>query len=289
MKRNAPLLSAVALAAALFGAAQLAAAQDAATDNATDPNATGTTNTTAPLADDAPTTGGTAPDGSNTAAASASAESAPEPAPVDPVAQLAAPDYAVREAALEVLLTNDALTPELIAGWIRDRDRNADPETYHRLLGAMHHHALRRFAAELTQPGDPASLGIQHRPRPAGAVPGIAGPAVLVAGTLPGFPAHGVLRTGDLIIRFADEDVAEPAEGDGASFGKFIQQHHAGETVSIQVLRNGKPVTLAITLGSIKALQKIYTAQQPRVQGAFALRWEALRTELLEAEADPQP
>lgn len=67
-----------------------------------------------------------------------------------------------------------------------------------------------------------------------------------LTGVRAGSPAdRGGLRAGDVIVRFGGVDVT-----DIYSYTRAMQARKAGDVVQVEVLREGRPVTLAITLGT---------------------------------------
>lgn len=66
-----------------------------------------------------------------------------------------------------------------------------------------------------------------------------------LTGVRAGTPADlGGLKAGDVIVRFGDREVT-----DIYTYTDALNAHKPGDTVSVQVLRDGKPVSLTVTLG----------------------------------------
>ena len=79
-----------------------------------------------------------------------------------------------------------------------------------------------------------------------GSVPDFAftGPGVRVGGVMPGSPAEkGGLKEGDVMMKL---DAVEMASLQ--TFSDFLKTGKAGQTVSVQIVREGKPLTLSVTL-----------------------------------------
>jgi serine protease Do len=79
-----------------------------------------------------------------------------------------------------------------------------------------------------------------------GSVPDFAftGPGVRVGGVVPGSPAEkGGLKEGDVMVKLDATDMASLQ-----TFSDFLKTAKAGQTVSVQVVREGKPLTLSVTL-----------------------------------------
>jgi serine protease Do len=82
-------------------------------------------------------------------------------------------------------------------------------------------------------------LGMALRPTP----PDVAG--VLVAGVEPRSPAAvGGIRPGDVIVRFGGEEVGDPA-----SLVLMVTRAPVDEQVTIDVVRDGTPLTVTVEVG----------------------------------------
>jgi hypothetical protein len=68
---------------------------------------------------------------------------------------------------------------------------------------------------------------------------------VLVSHRVPGFPAYRMLRDGDLITAI-EERPGVPM--DSSSFTQAIQNFHAGQTITLRLLRNGAPLRVPVQL-----------------------------------------
>ncbi len=66
---------------------------------------------------------------------------------------------------------------------------------------------------------------------------------VRVTGTLPGYPAEGVLKPGDVILSV--NGVRTPTLED---FSRLMAKHRPGDTVTLTILRNGAKLNVSITL-----------------------------------------
>jgi len=79
-----------------------------------------------------------------------------------------------------------------------------------------------------------------------GSVPDFAftGPGVRVGGVVPGSPAEkGGLKEGDVMMKLDGVEMASLQ-----TFSDFLKTAKAGQTVSVSVMREGKPLTLSVTL-----------------------------------------
>ncbi len=164
-------------------------------------------------------------------------------------------DYRVRQEATRQLLLDESLTADqLDALYVASET----PEQRNRLLRVARHHMIRRLIeqnyGELRGSG---SMGLSHH------VVQVTGPdgqtqqtGVMVVMTLPGFPAYAMLDPGDVIVRFAGEDM--PQRMSPTQFQLLIRDHKAGEVIEIVVMRNGKPMTLDFQMSQGQALSEVY-------------------------------
>jgi S1-C subfamily serine protease len=69
---------------------------------------------------------------------------------------------------------------------------------------------------------------------------------VKLSGVTPGSPADAAgLLAGDVVVGLGDHDVA-----DLQGLTDALRAHRPGETVAVQVLREGDAVTVTVTLGN---------------------------------------
>jgi S1-C subfamily serine protease len=76
---------------------------------------------------------------------------------------------------------------------------------------------------------------------------------VLVTYVLPGSPAEGIMRPGDVLLAIdghpvADNMTVEFRKNDRTSAGYYVQKHQMGETVMMDAIRDGNPFTCNIRL-----------------------------------------
>ena len=79
-----------------------------------------------------------------------------------------------------------------------------------------------------------------------GSVPDFAfsGPGVRVSGVVAGSPAEKAgLKEGDVMMKLDAIDIPSLQ-----AFSDFLKTAKAGQTVSVQAVREGKPVTFSVTL-----------------------------------------
>ncbi|WP_245414445.1 DegQ family serine endoprotease [Mycoplana dimorpha] len=75
----------------------------------------------------------------------------------------------------------------------------------------------------------------------------------LVAGVIKGGPVdNGVIKTGDVIIRFAGKDVHEMRD-----LPRVVAESPVGQAVDVVVIREGKEITVKVTLGRLEDGEKL--------------------------------
>lgn len=202
--------------------------------------------------------------------------------------RLDSPDYATREAASAELLTGPLLDE---SRWLALFAQARSPEQRHRLLAAAEHQALTAMRLREFPQRGPGSLGMTHQVISPAQREHLGRAAILVLGTLPGFPAHAHLRPGDLIVAF-NEQTIEPEMTPNA-FPQMVQLTQAGQTVTLTVLRDGREQTLRMELAGFEPLARMYdgndTGSPPGLTARFALPWQQLRQHYLAAAAATAP
>ncbi|MBU4461000.1 MAG: PDZ domain-containing protein [Verrucomicrobia bacterium] len=84
-------------------------------------------------------------------------------------------------------------------------------------------------------------------------------PGIRIAYVFPGLAADRAgFRTGDVLVRFDGEPVRAPRPEDVLVFSQQVRQYRIGKTVPVDILRDGKPVTLQFTLA-----EAADTAEEP--------------------------
>jgi S1-C subfamily serine protease len=79
-----------------------------------------------------------------------------------------------------------------------------------------------------------------------GTVPDFAfpGPGARVGGVVPGSPAEKAgIKEGDVMMKLDATDLTGLQ-----SFSEFLKTAKAGQTVTVSIMRDGKPLTLSVTL-----------------------------------------
>lgn len=212
------------------------------------------------------------------------ASPAPAQSPMDLLAQLDAPDYPTRQAAMEQLLAGPDLTPRQ---WQELMAAADSPEQRHRILAAARHHLLRRLRQAEFPDRHNGSLGvIQHVPSPAEQQV-IGRPGIIVSSTLPGFPAYAHLRPGDLIIALNDVVIGENINDE--NFQSLVRMNEAGKQVTLRIVRDGQEIERSFALASLEALTRMYERTDVGLTARFEERWRQLRGELMNPSADAAP
>ena len=224
-------------------------------------------------------------------------------------AALADPDYAVREAAMAALLTDDTLSPEVLAEWV---PQATELEQRHRLLLLARHHTLRQLREQRFAPDGPGSMGVVQTvqdlpplaeveaPTDATDVDGGDGAetqpqapraCALVTRVLPGFPAAGRLRMHDRIIEVEGRPIPGPANA--AVFEVVMRQFAAGHELRLTVLRGDETLAVRIPLTNGRGLGAMYRPPTFELHDAYRDPWLETRDRLFAgllpvAPADPR-
>lgn len=208
--------------------------------------------------------------------------------PLDPsvvLGQLNEPDYAAREDATRRLLQDQTIPLDDLRALY---SRAETPEQRHRVMDVFRHHALRTMRERSFDETDAApAVGFSHEVLPAGSMPGIDGPAIHVSATLPGFPAHAFLESGDLIVSVDEQPL--PDEVVTERFTQVLQRYRAGQMITLGVVRRGERLRMQLRLAGMDALEQIYADNSPpSLRPPFLQQWTAMQTRLL-AEVLPPP
>jgi S1-C subfamily serine protease len=99
---------------------------------------------------------------------------------------------------------------------------------------------------------------------------------VLVISVYPRSPAEGVLRPGDIIMSVEQKDVAsdgtvEFRRNERTVFSERVQEFFIGDTIRLGVLRDGKPVTLAVKLTVPVNATRLVPRSQYDVQPSYVI------------------
>lgn len=186
-------------------------------------------------------------------------------------------DYRVRQAVTRRLLSDDALTQEDLNHLY---SLSTTPEQRHRLLRVARHHLVRRMMRErLGDQGGPGSMGLSHHVVQVTA-PGEAAPrtGVLVAMTLPGFPAYALLEPGDVIVDFAGEPI--PQNMTPAQFQQMIRTFQTGRQIGLTVVRDNVIEHVMFRLGHSQGLGEVYDTGGITLNEPYRSGWTALRSKM---------
>ena len=91
---------------------------------------------------------------------------------------------------------------------------------------------------------------------------------LVVADTVPGSPAAGILRRGDVILSIDGQPISRGADTLGPSMVDQLEALHAGATVAFEINRQGQDESIEVTLGSVldPSAQNVYAPDnQPSV------------------------
>lgn len=194
-------------------------------------------------------------------------------APADPLADLDAPDYAVRLAATESLLTDSTLTLDRVRQWLGG---DLSLEQRHRLLGVARHLIYRRVAQQADADAEPdpdkpaIALGIDFLPRQISALTPDEPQGAIVVRTLPGLPAHGRLRPDDRIVALNGKRLDE--QPDEMTLPKLLAELPVDQPVRLGVLRAGEPMTVSFSPARHAQLMALYDSRsglRPQARAAW--------------------
>jgi hypothetical protein len=146
-------------------------------------------------------------------------------------------------------------------------------------LAAEQRERLTRLAWERFASTPRAALGISFQ---RGFVGGMESGAV-IEGTFEGFDSHRVLKPGDTIYAMDDVRIHSMDEGK-----RVIQSREPGERVSLRVFRQGKPIIVRLTLGSLPDLDRRDQFANQRSLEPAVLR-DAFRLKLDRAMVNAKP
>jgi len=193
------------------------------------------------------------------------------------------PSYEVREDALGELLADDSIDEDAIAALLRQSET---AEQRHRLIAAAKHHVLRAAREADFGEGEHGSLGISNDAVNLVDPDGNKAGAVYVILTLPGFPGHAVLRSGDLIT--AIDGKPFPPDMSRDRFAAIIRSYEAGTRITLNVRRGEAEVAVTTTLASGAALEAMYDGATVEPTFRYAELWRLARADF-ETEMPPVP
>ncbi len=198
---------------------------------------------------------------------------------LDPLAGLASEDYETRCRATERLLRDDELEDAAVDDLYR---RATTDEQRQRLLNVARHHLIRRMCEKIfNRASEQGAVGIYHRQVAADALPQVDRPAIEVIQVMPGFPAYGVLRSGDVIVAVNGKPL--PLENITEHFQRLIQNKRRGEEITLTIQRDDERLERSFKLGSLQALKQVYLSDGVRLglRPPFREQWQARRDALI--------
>ncbi len=202
------------------------------------------------------------------------------------LAQLADTDFPTRQRATEQLLRDERLTAAAIEGLYA---KASSDEQRHRLLVVARHHLVREIMRREFEHKGRGFIGIGYQPTTWSDRSNRVRPAIAVTSTIPGFPGHAYLRTGDVIVGFEGHDVAGPHDqvAIGQAFKRLIESKRAGDKVALTLRRDGRDVVLDVHLASAGAL--VYDRRNGRLLPNVLKQWQRVRAALQAVEPRSSP
>jgi hypothetical protein len=201
------------------------------------------------------------------------------------IAALGDADFARRQAVMRKLLADESITPEQVAAQFAKAE---SVEQKHRLISLARHHLLRRArlrdfplpARVVAGQTIPGALGLTHGPVISEDLPQLKQSAVRVRRILPGFPAYSALEVGDLIVGIEGNPIPAgfSAEQISRHFGDAIQMVQAGQSVQLQIYREGKTLDVKVKLALHASLGGMY---QPELKTVYEREWDKFRADVL--------
>ncbi|MFI4859271.1 MAG: PDZ domain-containing protein [Phycisphaerales bacterium JB063] len=180
------------------------------------------------------------------------------------VEQLGDAEYRLRAEASAALMRDNTLDEDKIRGWLL---ADNDPERRRRLLAIAEHHIMRALIASMLQDlreGDPlpdrGAVGFSYDPLLPDNNPHGPGAGLIVLATMPGFPGHAYLQTGDIILAIDGRSTRSATVTSVRSWVQLeIGRNSEGDTISLTVYREGETFDVQVPCGSITALNEVYT------------------------------
>ncbi len=193
----------------------------------------------------------------------------------------------VRQQAMSDLMLREDLTDQQLGEALRAA---TGPEQRHRLTMV----AMQRFFARMNPSGAPVDEGtgsigididVRNIVRP-DQHPQIQHPAMLISRTRPGFPGFAVLRPGDLVLGVNGEPFADDL--DQTDFINAIQKYQVGQTMRLDVLRDGQRLEVPIKLDSLRRLQEVHARLADVPDPSMYAPWRIHLANLLDSD-EPDP
>lgn len=201
----------------------------------------------------------------------------------DPLADLDSPSYETRQRATELLLRDDTMTLDRVAGLYA---RATSSEQRHRLLAAARHHFLVALQDELFPPPGSGAIGMSHETVRVGDIAGLDTPAVHVLRTLPGFPGYAWLRVDDLIVAYEGQPLPDGLASTG--FTPLIEGKSRGDMIELTILRDGQRRTVRFELAGAAALGALFDSSNLDLRPPFLEQWQAVHDAITSGTPIPQ-
>jgi PDZ domain len=176
----------------------------------------------------------------------------------DLVTALGDADWATRNAATTELSSAPHATIDALISAVAEK--NLEPEQHLRLTNL----AWERFSRTPR-----AALGVSFQNNFVGGMES----GAVISGTIEGFDSQRVLKPGDTIYSMSEVRIHSMDDGK-----RVIQSHEPGERVTLRLFREGQPVIVRVTLGSMVELNSkdrdrgVRPAEPAVVRDAFRLR-----------------
>ncbi|MFG0248775.1 MAG: PDZ domain-containing protein [Phycisphaeraceae bacterium JB051] len=206
--------------------------------------------------------------------------------------QLDHAEYAIRQQATEQLMQEVQLTDEQLNELYQQAKT---PEQRYRLEEIALHRCLKAWISQVKNySNQPGSIGIHLSEVKPISQPLLESGGVMVQDTLPGMPAHEVLRAGDVIVEVNQQPLVAASDklGVDSTFKNLIQAHRAGTTIEFKVIRDKQPIIVSLPTAPAPALGKLYDSKRVGSQSSITLSklardlWQKRMVELFK---QPQP
>lgn len=185
--------------------------------------------------------------------------------------QLNSPDYAIRRAATQTLMQSTDLTDTQLDELYQQAH---SPEQKHRIEQIALHLCLKQWMAKLKHSKSQAgSIGIRLHAIKPGTYPHWDKAGIVIDSTLPGFPAHELLQSGDLIIAINNMELAaNPTKLDLTQvFTTLVQQQHPGNVITLKIIRQGQQQQVQFPTAPSTCLKQLYTEKRVMDQRVIQL------------------
>lgn len=202
------------------------------------------------------------------------------------VQQLDDRDYGTRQFATQALM-REPITVDAVLGLYA---KTTSAEQRHRLLLVAHHHFIRQaIRSEFKQPGSGfigiklSTTVIDQDGRPDTTV-------IIVDSTIPGFPGHAALSSGDLILGLNGEAVGTdlPDAARAEAFIRSIKSMRGGQMIELTVRRDDRTFAVSLRLENEHA-KAVLDSRTESLRRDYLLAWHAVRRqfEMIGTQSEP--